>query len=817
MPSTPDLRALPLLVAALCLGSGIVAAALVGGPAAAWSLAFALSLALMAALLAARRWMPLTASLWPTLAFCIALVALGGWRVAAHYRLPAHHVARLLEDADARADVLLEGTVADEPLTNAALRTRFRLDAARLVLPDTTLAVTGRVQVALVQSAWRDTVFYPPLRHGDRVRLAGTLRLPPQKRNPADFDYGAFLEKQGVFATLTVRDSTDVELQSHTAARSLRLLARTRAYLTSALAAYVPSDRGRSVMRALLLGDRSLLDPDMRDAFAQTGLMHLLAVSGLHVLLVGMVLFVLLRPMLLRLSVPRRKAEVLRAAVTLAVLVAYAFVTGGSPSVVRAVVMATVFIGGVVLERPATPMNTLGAAALVLLLFRPTMLFEPGFQLSFAAVAGLVLLPRIVRPYLPDRSKKVRFWIVEGFVTTLAATLATAPILLYHFGRLPLAALVLNYAAMFSTMAAFAAGLLLTLTAWWPPVAAGFGAMADYAARWLVFFAEAGDAHLSWLAFDGYVTNPFALAALTASVLTLALWTYTRVRFKMLTLALVLAAAGVWMGVAQGRHEPRLEVVFFDVGQGDAALVTFPNGKRMLVDAGPRDATFDAGEKTILPHLRRFGVKKLDAVVVSHPHADHLGGLPAVLRNIPVGAVYDNGEVFSSSLYDETRFLLDTLDIPRHALQAGDTLALDPATGLFVLAPERADAHPSNTNDASVVLRLAFGETSILFAGDAEAPSEAAMVARFDTLLGSTVVKVGHHGSRTSSTPDFMERVRPDLALVSVAAFNVYRLPSDSVLARWRRAGADVRLTRDGGALWLRSDGRGVDIVPWQR
>ncbi len=808
----PDLRTVPFLAAALCLGAGVVAAGYVG-TAGAWRAVLLAALAVATLwTVAGRRFFPFATPFWQTAALAVALVALGGYRLAAHYALPPHHVARLVAAPDEAPVVTLEGRVAG-PVAMRAGRQRFRLEAEKLVLPDTALAATGRVQVAFGQPAWRDSIAYPTVRTGDGLRITGRLRLPPAKRNPADFDYGDFLEKQGVFATLAPRDSADVQVRRRATPSAL---GRARRAVAAALDRYVPSDEARQVLTALLLGDRSALDADTRQAFVQTGLMHLLAVSGLHVLLVGMVLFGLLQPFLLRMGLGYRAMQFTRAAATLAVLAGYALLTGASPSVVRAVVMAAVLIGGIVTERPSSALNSLGLAAGVLLVARPTVLFEPGFQLSFAAVAGLVLLPAPVQRWVPPRTQPVRRWLVLSFVASAAATLATAPILLYHFGRLPLAGLVLNFAAIGLTMAAFADALLLCAFSFWPALAALLGAGADWLVRWLVWLAEAGETYLGSLAYDGYVTNGWLLAALALGVGVWMAWPYTGLRARLALTALACLSAGVWIEALQPRG-PHLDVVFFDVGQGDAALVSLPGGKHLLIDAGVRDDAYDAGARTLLPHLRYMGIEKLDGLLVTHPHADHMGGVPALLQGISVGQVWHNGAAYPSALHHEVQFWLDTLHVPSQPLHAGDHLELDPAVALDVLAPATNDPDPESTNDASVVLRVAFGDVSILFAGDAEAPSETRMVARYDTLLASTVVKVGHHGSITSSTAPFVARVRPRLAVVSVAAHNVYRLPSDSILVRWQRAGARLHLTRDGGALWLRTRGQTVETVDWRR
>ncbi len=819
-------RAYPALLLAGCLAAGIAGAAAL--PALGfwpWMGLAALGfLSALAARLHARRRLVSAAPLLGTLAVALVATALGGARYAYEQALPAGHIAHhAYAQPDGAEPVLVTGRVLDTP-TDRPSGLRLLLAADSLLTAQGAAPASGRVQVTLTRAPWNPDDAFPAVAQGHVVRLVGRLRPLQPRRNPADFDYRRYLRLRGVHATLAVYDDADVAVLGNRRGAVGRVVVPVQQYLRAQLHRFIPTDEARAVLQALILGDRAGLEDETRARFARTGLMHLLAVSGLHVLLVGMVLYGLLRPLLMRLRFSWRAMEVARAAATMALLLLYLLVTGASASVVRAVVMAGLFIGGAVLQRSAHPLNTLGVAALVLLLVRPAHLFEAGFQLSFAAVAAIVTIHPRLYGRLPEAwmARPALRGVATLTTVTVAATLGTMPVLLYHFGQASFAGLLLNLAAIPLTALALAAGLLATaLGGWFAFGAEVFGAAADLLARSLLWTAATGEETLGWAAVRAYVRQPWTLLAMAAALAMLAQWPRPRLRWRLGATALCLASAGLWAGVLGGAHTPRLDVVFFDVGHGDAALVAFPNGRHLLVDAGGRDALSDRGTRTLLPHLQRYGVRRLDAVVVTHPHNDHLGGLPALLRAVPVGRVLHNGQPYLSDLYDETVHLLDSLAVPHRALGAGDTLALDPSVQLQVLAPEATLAGQEGANDASVVLRLAYGETVFLFTGDAEAEAERHLTGRYGALLRSDVVKVGHHGSRTSSTEAFVALVLPDAtqagtAVVSVGTRARFDLPDEEVLARWHARGADVWSTAAQGALWLRSDGRRVVRVAWR-
>ena len=752
-----------------------------------------------------------------TLGIGVAVVALGGARFALWRVVPPNDLAHLAALAD--SDLTLEGRVAEHAATTER-GIRFVLDADTARGDRAAHAVSGRVQVALWQP--RDSaaprITYPDLQAGDRVRLRGTLGPLRPRRNPADFDYGAWLARRGIRATFAASDSGAVAVLARDAGPLDRLANATRQHVRRSLHRHVPDAEARAVLAALLLADRSRIDAATREAFAATGLMHLLAISGLHVLLVGLGLYGFLKPVLHRLGWSWQRVEIVRAAVTLALLGLYVLATGAPASAVRALVMAAVLIVGTAAERAPNTLNALGVAALVLLLARPTFLFDAGFQLSFAAVGGIVLLVPVLERAVPVRwtANRVGRWAVNGTLVSLAATLGTMPVLLWHFGRVALAGLALNLVAIPATALTLGSGLVTVAVAAVPGLANVTGAAAELGARVLLQVSRSGAEWMAWSEVGGYVRSPWTVAALAAGLATLALAPRPRSRWRMLGVTVALAGLAAWQPVLRGAHAPALDVLFFDVGQGDAALLRLPNGRTVLVDAGVRDPYTDQGERTLLPHLAWAGIERLDAAVVSHPHADHLGGLPAVLREIRLAHIIHNGHSYGSRLFAETDSLLRAHTVRSRAVTAGDTLRLDPAVHIQILAPTHAPGPGDEANEGSVVLRVTYGDTSFLLTGDAEAAAEQDLVARYGKALRSDVVKVAHHGSRTSSTPAFVEAADAQIAVVSVARRNRYGLPDAPVLDRWHAAGAEVLQTWETGAVWFRSDGHAVERVDWR-
>ncbi len=819
--------AYPALLLAAALSVGIVFVA-VGGPSLLWvwfAVAGTGGILWAVAWWEDRRRLVSLASLCRVASILLLAIATGALRMLLFADQPPDRLHRQARPVITAGDpTTVTGVVADAP-TRSGGSTRFTLTVQTWRHDETDRHATGDVRVTLRSSPWDDAPApFPRVFQGDRIRLYGSLRAPPAPRNPADFDYGAYLRRRGIYSTLYVSDAADVRILQRRKGMLQRVVTDTRTRIRQAVGAHIPSDTSRAILQALLLGDRSQVEDSHREAFAQTGLMHLLAVSGLHVLLVGMVLYTLLRPILHRFRLRWQIVELLRAASTIVVLLLYMLLTGSPPSVVRAVVMAVLLIGSILLQRTTHTLNTLGVAAIVLLMLRPTALFDAGFQLSMSAVAGIVALnPRLedaCRHVLPEsmHQNAAGEWLMSMTTVSVAATLGTAPVLLHHFGFVALGGLVLNTIAIPLTAVGLTAGLLMLFAApMFAPGAAAFGAAADASIRVLTETATFG---ATWMGAGAHLANPsgWTLASILAAVAVIAQFPRPKHRWRLVVAACLLATLGFIHDLARSKSSPTLEVLFLDVGQGDAILVSTPDEHHMLVDAGPSSPFSDAGESVVVPHLKHVGIDKLDVVVVTHPDSDHLGGVPSVVKSVEIGRFIHSGRSSESNLFVRSRRILQKNGVPSSPVVVGDSIALGDHVLVSALGPPGASVSASwEENDASVVLMISFGKTRILLPGDVEHAGEQWLVKRFGSRLASDLVKVAHHGSSTSSTPVFVKATTSDssrhpLAVIPVGRFNQFGMPVPDVLTRWQVHTDSLFRTDIHGSVRVLSDGQRISI-----
>jgi competence protein ComEC len=644
--------------------------------------------------------------------------------------------------------------------------------------------------------------------------------LPPG--NPSDFDYRAYLARRGVHFTVSLSDPSDIVLLTDETDLRARLLTGIRSFIQRTIQTTIPTKEARAILFALLLGDRSELAPDVKEQFQHTGLMHLLAISGLHVMIIGLAFYSLLLPVLKRLSFAWAMMEWTRSTVTLTILLVYCLITGAPASVVRAFTMTAVVLGGVLTQRTYQPLNALGAAAIFLLVLNENQIFDVGFQLSFVAVGGILIITPALQRLLPapPKTRRISHSLVTTTYVSVAATLATMPVTLYHFGYVAFGGLLLNIIAIPITVIVLA-GAVTTVVfhGLAGSVTEIIGLTTDLAVRVLLETAAVGDRLLGWTLVQEYVQSPLLLLAIVAAILFLVHWHEPRKRWRRAIVGLAFLTAFTWLHVLSSRtHE--LKLLFFDVNQGDAVLIELPNSEHILIDGGDKSSFVDQGKRTIIPHLRRHGINRLAGVIISHPHRDHMGGVLTVLNQVAIDRIIYNGQQYHSNLFDQIVRATDSLKIPLQAVNTGDTLDFDPTVRMQVLAPFNPPEPGADANEASVVVRMQYREITCLFTGDIERDTEGWLVQSLDSLLAVDLIKAPHHGSGTSSTPPLVRAATaaPEdshFVVISADRNNKFDHPDPDVVNRWRTAGANVRRTMDG-AVWLRTTGRHIQAIDWR-
>ena len=568
-----------------------------------------------------------------------------------------------------------------------------------------------------------------------------------------------------------------------------RVAARLREAARRALARSMMPGTERGLVMAMVLGDRSEIDEPTAEAFRASGTYHVLALSGAQVALVAWLLVASLRRL--------RASPWAQAAVTGVAISLYALFVGGDVPVVRAALMASAVLAGRALELDTDPSNLLGLAALLLLADRPAVAGDVGFQLSFGAtLAILALAGPLTRgwPRLPLR-------VDLAVAASLAAQGALAPVLAAWFHRLAPAAVLLNIAAVPLSSAVLLSGLVVLLVT---PISPGVGQVAGDAA-WIAARALRLSGDLGplgpWL--DLRVAAPsFAALALYASGLGL-LYRGRRAKGLALLVACHLAlVAGRLARPADGR----LHLTVIDVGQGDSLLLRSPTGRAIVVDAGgSRDSRVDPGERRVAPELWQRGVHRLDALVVTHAQPDHVGGVPYLLRSFRVAGIWEGPAPLRDPAWRRVDARLNVGGAARVTVAEGMGIEWDDVR-ISVRGPHRPCRPPRAVrNEDSVVLDVAFGEVHLLLTGDVAGDEERSL-----RVTRSFVLKVPHHGSRSSSGSALLAAAAPRLAVISAGAHNPFGHPHPEVVERYRQAGALVLRTDRDGTVDIATDGRGV-------
>jgi competence protein ComEC len=585
------------------------------------------------------------------------------------------------------------------------------------------------------------------------------------------------------------------------------------------------------IFKALVLGEQDDLPEEIREHFILTGTAHLLAISGDQFGIVALLSFSLLLWMLKRsefllLSISVRKWA---AALTIPCIVLYAFIAGGGISVIRAAIMVITFLFSILLDRERNLLHTLALAAFLILLFSPPSLFDVSFQLSFLAVLSILyLVPRFLQAFKQDEislllrtswMKNISSYIRLSLLVTGVAILGTAPLVALHFNRFAPIGFLTNLfivpwvgflivplsltASIFSFFFLPLATLLIEIN----------GFITLILLRVLAFFAS-----LPLASF--FVSTPTVFEIfLFYALLFFAVHFRKGKKIRSLFAGLcIVFACDLAYWSFKDSFQKDLKLTFIDVGHGDSILVELPKGKKMLIDGGGLyENRFDTGKNVIAPFLWEKKIRRIDTLVLTHPDPDHFKGLNFIASQFSIGQFWDNGFEVPSEPHLQLKETLRQKKIKIQSLHEGSPSQIIHGVEISVLNPPAWNAarrkvqNASELNNSSLVLKLQFKNVSVLLSGDIEKEAEGWML-RKAYPLRADMIKVPHHGSSTSSSPLFLEKVKPAYAIVSVGERNIARLPHPEVLKRYERLGTEIFRTDKHGAITVVTDGKEIKV-----
>ncbi len=734
----------------------------------------------------------------------------------------------------------MEGTLRGYPVSDSN-RTRLVLDLISVSRENIRHPVRGAVKItATGQTA-------VPLSRGDVLSISGKIRPIRNFTNPGGFDYRRYLRFQDIDGSVYVPAQHISIVSSTPPSGWTHRMDRAREHIATRIESVATGDE-RAVLKALLIGDRSEISPELTRRFARAGLSHVLAISGLHIgIVAGTAWFLFIRILswsgfLLRHALVRKAGGIL----SIFPVLLYGFLAGMTPSTQRAVIMAVILLLTFLLERDQESFNTIAVAAFLILVIHPPSLFSISFQLSFASVLAIVA----GISSLSSRSSDPPKWSLRKKITTpiwvsLLATAGTFPLVMYYMNQFSLVSPVANFVVVpIIGFGVVPLGLLsASLYAVFPPAGDWFLSVTRDLLHVILIPARfLGELPLA--SIHTVTPTPIQLVCYYVFLGCLYIWFSTRSLsaaetdvpqekfiFPVIFRKRLIPVAGVVIllflvdsgkMLAERLLHSDLRVTILDVGQGNSALVEFPKGPVMLIDGGgfPDHSAFDMGERVIAPLLGRKWIRTIDFLVLSHPDSDHLNGLVYIAGHFDIGEVWSNGDSTESPSFQKFIDIVQTKGIshpPFADLVSDRTINGTQVRILHPPPPTSGQAGPrpwKDRNNNSLVVSVRLGTVSILFPGDIQAEAETDLVNRQPDQLSSQVLIAPHHGSKTSSTIRFIETVNPETVVFSAAWNPGRKLPHPSVVKRYRLTGCRTYHTGENGAIRIRTDGENLEILP---
>ena len=663
---------------------------------------------------------------------------------------------------------------------------------------------------------------------GDPIELENAVLLPLEPiSNPDIFDYKAYLKANGIAGITLCWDAENINILSKENKNLSRyffyIIRDTRKYILSNIDVNY-DQQSAPVFKAFLLGDAYYFTDSQNQDFINTGIMHIFAVSGLHVSLIlsiFLIFFSILR-------IPRKTNYIL----CLIIIFIFTALTNFKPAINRTSIMCCCFLIAAISKYEVESITSLFFSALIILLFDPLAMDQISFQLSFiAAFSVIIIYPTLRDLFLPkpdDKKKKkkkfnektflnkISAYTIDFLFQIIAVNIGLLPIIIYSFGKFTLIGIVANFFLIPIGFIVLATGLLSLLMSVILPYAAYIIGSANTFFISIMLYLAKLFASVPF-AFLPIKKIPLFMIGIYYLILFGGIWITKpkdqiykiRQRINFILIMLILISMIVTFPLFNHTNED-MSIFFLDVGQGDSIYIEFPDGKNMLIDAG-RNAPTNCGKNIVAPFLRSRGRAVVNTVMASHSDSDHIGGIPYILENFIVETFLENGDKSESEVYAVLDNLLSNQSIDRITVERGDEIkGIDDVKG-YILNPVNKDILKNKSNDNSIILRLVYDEFSIILMGDLEKKKELELI-KAGLPLSSDVIKIAHHGSKSSNSERFIKIVNPKIAVISVGKNNPYGHPSSQVLETFKNNNTLIYRTDIHGAITISTDGEKISV-----
>ncbi|MBW2630816.1 MAG: DNA internalization-related competence protein ComEC/Rec2 [Deltaproteobacteria bacterium] len=747
----------------------------------------------------------------------------------------------------------VEGLVCNPPrvLRN---KTSLVVNSTRIIRDENVIPVHGKIFLSVKDN---NRLF----KYGNYIRAKVKFKEPHNFNNPGGFDYKRYLLYRGIRLRGYISSPSDIVIMRESAGDYFRTrIERYRSHLRELILENAPFPEG-SILRALVLGEKEGIPEDIIEGFNRAGVSHILAISGLHVGIIAFISLIIIRTIMKSSEYLLLRFNIFKVSALFAVIpiISYAFIAGLRISTIRATIMILCFLIALLAGRGRDLLNILAFAAFAILIISPASLFDISFQLSFMAVASIILITPTLGSMIPRRTgdgilRKGIISIILFMMVSLSAMIGTYPLIALYFNRVSSIALLSNlFIIPIIGFIVLPLGILFIITAPFAPIATALIQIASFFIRISVSIID----FLSSFSFSNFhVTTPtvpeiilYYLLIITALKL-LDVWRskeggtdhtpgavtescffpvaathlgklYRANRSRVLALflgsILLFFTVDAFYTNIKAARQKYLEVTFIDVGQGSSTLIKFPGGVTMLVDGGGfYDRSFDLGKYVVAPYLWHEKIKKVDVMVLTHPDQDHIGGLPYIADNFKVGEVWSNGcESKNESCRKLKKIIMGKAihhrivdkDTEEQTIGGASIRILNPAKSVSGRGLHFPD---SDYNNNGVVMKITFGNMSILLPADISESAEAELIASGSDLKAD-ILMAPHHGARSSSSTPFLKAVRPEIVIVSCGPGNVFGFPHSDVLDRYRKAGTRVLRIDKCGAVTIQTDGEKIE------